>query len=248
MRSLFPFDRQFTNIYKIISLFLTERAIGVGYSSVNFSSNNYTKMNEFASSSTEGVAPQLPVSETDTSSDAPSPVNEEEILMLANALAREADTSSAAAAFSSVAGVLGGFSITIVVLALTPGTITSNSSKDWVVGLVLLSAGLYIYSAGIFANSISFAAKKTKYRVFNLALVLFHLSNLLLSIGVLLLAFQFPLHITRIAATIIAFFALLVVLSNIGRKILPFVGASIFAILFAILAYVWRSLMAGISS
>ena len=168
--------------------------------------------------------------------------------MLANALAREADTSSAAAAFSSVAGVLGGFSITIVVLALTPGTITSNSSKDWVVGLVLLSAGLYIYSAGIFANSISFAAKKTKYRVFNVALVLFHLSNLPLSIGVLLLAFQFPLHITRIAATIIAFFALLVVLSNIGRKILPFVGASIFAILFAILAYVWRSLLAGISS
>ena len=60
--------------------------------------------------------------------------NEEEILMLANALTREADTSSAAAAFSSVAGVLGGFSITIVVLALTPATITSNSGKDWVVG------------------------------------------------------------------------------------------------------------------
>lgn len=220
----------------------------VVYSLVNFSSNNYTKMNEFASSSTEGGAPQLPVSATDTPSEASSPTNDEEIMTLANALAREADTSSAAAAFSSVAGVLGGFSITIVVLALTPGTITSNNSKDWVVGLVLLSAGLYIYSAGIFANSISFAAKKTKYRVFNVALVLFHLSNLLLSVGVLLLAFQFPLHITRIAATIITFFALLVVLSNIGRKILPFVGASIFAILFAIIAYVWKSLLAGISS
>lgn len=218
------------------------------YSSVHFRSNNYTKMNEFTSPSTEGVAPQLPVSETDTSSNVSSPINEEEILTLANALAREADASSAAAAFSSVAGVLGGFSITIVVLALTPGTITSNSSKDWVVGLVLLSAGLYIYSAGIFANSISFAAKKTKYRVFNVALVLFHLSNLLLSIGVLLLAFQFPLLITRIAAIIIAFFALIVVLSNIARKILPFLGASIFALLFAILAYVWRALLAGISS
>ena len=203
-------------------------------------------MNEFAPSLIEGEASQLPVSETDISLDTSS-ANEEDVLVLARVLAREADTSSAAAAFSSVAGVLGGFSITIVVLALSPGTIVSNSGKDWVVGLVLLSAGLYIYSAGIFANSISFAAKKTKYRVFNVALVLFHLSNLLLSIGVLLLAFQFPLHITRIAATI-AFFALLVVLSNIGRKILPFVSASIFAILFAILAYVWRSLLAGISS
>jgi hypothetical protein len=201
-------------------------------------------MNEFASSSTEGAASQLPVSETDTSPNASSPANEEEILVLSKALAREADTSSAAAAFSSVAGVLGGFSITIVVLALTPGTVASNSGKDWVVGLVLLSAGLYIYSAGIFANSISFAAKKTKYRVFSVALVLFHLSNLLLSIGVLLLAFQFPLHITRVAAVIIAFFALLVVLSNISRKILPIVGASIFAVL----AYVLKSLFTGVSS
>jgi hypothetical protein len=201
-------------------------------------------MNESASSSFEGEVSQLPVSKTDTSSDTSSSANEEEILVLAKALARESDTSSAAAAFSSVAGVLGGFSITIVVLALTPGTIVSDSGKDWVVGLVLLSAGLYIYSSGIFANSISFATKKTKHAVFNVALVLFHLSNLLLSIGVLLLAFQFPLHVTRVASGIIAFFALLVVLSNIGRKILPILGASIFAVL----AYVLASLFTGINS
>lgn len=200
-------------------------------------------MNESASSSPEEV-PAISASKTDTSADTSSPPNEEEIFVLAKALARESDTSSAAAAFSSVAGVLGGFSITIVVLALTPGTIVSDSGKDWIVGLVLLSAGLYIYSAGIFANSISFAAKKTKYTVFNVALVLFHLSNLLLSIGVLLLAFQFPLHVTRVAAVIITFFALLVVLSNIGRKVLPILGASILAVL----AYIFASLFTGISS
>ncbi len=37
-------------------------------------------MNEFASSSTEGVAPQLPVSATDTLSDASSTAHEEEIM------------------------------------------------------------------------------------------------------------------------------------------------------------------------
>lgn len=97
-------------------------------------------------------------------------------------LIREKDASPAAAAFSSVTGVLGGFSITIVVLALTPGTIASNSSKDWIASLVLLSAGLYLYSSDIFANSISFEDKKVKYKIFNFALLLFHLSNLLLSV------------------------------------------------------------------
>ncbi|WAL61616.1 hypothetical protein [Thermocoleostomius sinensis] len=200
-------------------------------------------MNEPASSASEEES-QLPVSNIDTLSDTSAPTNEEEILVLAKALARESDTSSAAAAFSSVAGVLGGFSITIVVLALTPGTIVSDSGKDWVVGLVLLSAGLYIYSAGIFANSISFLTKKTKHAVFNVALILFHVSNLLLSVGVLLLTFQFPLHATRVAALIITVFALLVVLSNIGRKVLPILGASILAVL----AYIIASLFGGISN
>lgn len=135
-------------------------------------------------------------------------------------LIREKDASPAAAAFSSVTGVLGGFSITIVVLALTPGTIASNSSKDWIVSLVLLSAGLYIYSSGIFANSISFEEKKVKYRVFKSALLLFHLSNLLLSTGLLLLTFQFPLFVARIVAIIIAFCAFMVATVNLSRKTL----------------------------
>lgn len=158
----------------------------------------------------------------------PSSSPNQEILRLI----REKDASPAAAAFSSVAGVLGGFSITIVILALTPGSIASNSGKDWIVASVLLSAGLYIYSSGIFANSISFEDKKVKYRVFNSALAFFHLSNLLLSIGILLLTFQFPLFLARIVAIVIVFCAFIVATINVGRKALPSI-ASILEAIFA---------------
>ena len=69
---------------------------------------------------------------------------------------REEDASPAAAAFSSVSGVLGGFSMTLVVLALSPQVISSDISKDWIVATILLSAGLYIYASSIFANAMSF--------------------------------------------------------------------------------------------
>lgn len=140
---------------------------------------------------------------------------DEAILQL---LVRENDASPTAGAFSSVSGVLGGFSITLVVLALTPGTIASDIGKDWIIALVLLSAGLYIYSSSIFANSISYKDQKVKYRVFKSALVLFHLSNLFLSAGILLLTFQFPLFVARIVAIIIAFFAFVVATLNVVRK------------------------------
>lgn len=119
----------------------------------------------------------------------------------------EEDISAAAAAFSSVSGVLGGFSVTIVVLALSPSVILSNSGKDWLVGIVLFSAGLYIYSSGIFANAIYFGDKQTKRAAFELARKAFHLANIFLSLGLLLLTFQFPLLVARIAAIIITFLA-----------------------------------------
>jgi hypothetical protein len=157
-----------------------------------------------------------------------SPSPNQEILRLI----REKDASPAAAAFSSVTGVLGGFSITIVVLALTPGTIAINSSKNWSVSLVLLSAGLYIYSSGIFANSISFEDKKIKYRVFTSALLLFHLSNLLLSIGILLITFQFPLFVARLVATLIAFCAFIVATRNFSSKTLASIAGKALASIF----------------
>ena len=47
---------------------------------------------------------------------------------------REEGASPAVAAFSSVSGVLGGLSMTLVVLALSPQVISSDIGKDWIVG------------------------------------------------------------------------------------------------------------------
>ncbi len=128
---------------------------------------------------------------------------------------REEDASPAAAAFSSVSGVLGGFSMTLVVLALSPQVISSDTSKDWIVAIILLSAGLYIYASGIFANAISFKDKSVKYHVFNSALTSFHIANLLSSLGLLLLTFQFHLLVAKIAAASIALLAFRVAIINI---------------------------------
>ncbi len=127
---------------------------------------------------------------------------------------REKDASAAAAAFSQVSGILGGFSVTIVVLALSPSVISSDGGKDLVVGIVLLSAGLYIYSSGIFANAVYYADKTTKRIAFSSALTTFHVANISLSLGLLFLTFQFPLLIARIAATIITFFTVWVAMVN----------------------------------
>jgi hypothetical protein len=88
------------------------------------------------------------------------------------------DALPAAAAFSQVSGILGGFSVTIMVLALSPGVISNILSKDFVVGIVLLSAAVYIYSSGISATAISFDDGAVKYLVFRHVLKSFHLANL----------------------------------------------------------------------
>ena len=128
---------------------------------------------------------------------------------------REEDASPAAAAFSSVSGVLGGFSMTLVVLALSPQVISSDISKDWIVATILLSAGLYIYASSIFANAMSFEDRAVKYHVFNSALKSFHIANLLSSLGLLLLTVQFQLLMARIAAGSIALLAFRVAIINI---------------------------------
>jgi hypothetical protein len=134
-------------------------------------------------------------------------------------LKREEDASPAAAAFSQVSGILGGFSVTIVVLALSPSVISNNLSKDFIVGIVLLSAAIYIYSSGIFATAISFDNGAVKYLVFRRALKFFHLANLFLSLGILLLTFQFQLRIAGITSTIIALSAFRIAIIDIFRKV-----------------------------
>ncbi|NEQ37894.1 MAG: hypothetical protein F6K40_17160 [Okeania sp. SIO3I5] len=147
-----------------------------------------------------------------------SPTREEILtqVLAQELLRREQNLSQSASAFSSVSGVLGGFSITILVLCLTPKIITINSQKDWIVSLILISATFYIYSSGIFANSTSFKEKDKNRNVFNFGLVIFHSSNYILSSGILLLTFQFELFILRLVAIFITILSFLVMTINIG--------------------------------
>ncbi|NEO52062.1 MAG: hypothetical protein F6K54_02575 [Okeania sp. SIO3B5] len=147
-----------------------------------------------------------------------SPTREEILtqVLAQELLNREQNLSQPASAFSSVSGVLGGFSIAILVLCLNPQIIIINSNKDWIASLILISATFYIYSSGIFANSTSFKEKETKRKVFNFGLVIFHSSNYILSSGILLLTFQFELFILRIVAIFITISSFLVMIINIG--------------------------------
>jgi hypothetical protein len=121
---------------------------------------------------------------------------------------RVKNISSAAAAFSQVTGVLGGFGVTIVVLALNPSTFPNGNGKDWIVGVVMLGAAIYITASGILANAMTFEDQRMRNSVFNLGIFLFHLGNLVLCVGILLTTFQFPMFVARIAARIICLIAL----------------------------------------
>jgi hypothetical protein len=124
------------------------------------------------------------------------------------------DISSTSSAFSQVAGILGGFSVTLVVLALSPGVISSNFGKDWVIGLILFSASLYILSSSYFANAISYEDKIIKTKIYVFTLRFFHLSNFLLSIGLLIFIFQFSLVISKIVAVLITVCASYIAFTN----------------------------------
>ncbi len=120
---------------------------------------------------------------------------------------RVKDISSAAAAFSQVTGILGGFAITIVVLVLSPGILQNEIGKDWIVGVVLLGAAIYITASGLLANAMTFEDPRMSASVFNVGIFLFHLGNLTLCVGILLTTFQIEMFVSRIVAGIICFLA-----------------------------------------
>jgi hypothetical protein len=121
-----------------------------------------------------------------------------------NETARIDDMSAPAAAFSQVSGVLGGFCITIVVLALSPSVIGNIVNKDRVVALVLLAGGLYIISSGTLANAMSFKKGYFQNKVFNFGILSFHIANIVLAFGIITLIDSFPeLQLARIAGIII---------------------------------------------
>jgi hypothetical protein len=129
---------------------------------------------------------------------------------------------STAAAFSQVAGVLGGFCITVLVLVLPPEFLKENpSTKDWVIGLLLLAVFSYIASASILANSMNaplpwMKTLEARINAFSWGISLFHSGNLLLAVVLLLLVYSVSRTVGFIAIVIVLALTVIVILRNIG--------------------------------
>src|ERR1700754_38926 len=68
------------------------------------------------------------------------------------------DFRASAASFSQLTGVLGGFCITVLVLALDSDQLGSHrQARDWISGLIIFAALSYIFSSGVLANSLNSA-------------------------------------------------------------------------------------------
>lgn len=130
------------------------------------------------------------------------------------------DFRATAAAFSQVAGVLGGFCITVLVLVLPPEFLKDNqAAKDWVVGIVLLAAFLYVASASFLANSMSsmvLTKLEARKGTFSFGIVLFHLGNLLIATALAILVYQFSATVGLVAIIAIIGLGGVVALVNFG--------------------------------
>ena len=127
------------------------------------------------------------------------------------------DPGPVVVAFFQVSGLLGGFCVTILVLALTPSVFPTGANIDWLTATLLLASGVFIASAGILANAQNTLVLEHRVRLaaFAWGIVLFHVANMLLSVAFILIAYQFPLPVTHITAVIICVFAGIVALVNI---------------------------------
>jgi hypothetical protein len=140
------------------------------------------------------------------------------------------DFRASATAFSQLAGVLGGFSLTILVLVLT--LVNENkAARDWTVGLLLIAATAYIYAAGILANSMNVGAlakgridrraiRSSQQDAFNAGIIIFHTGNTFLPIGITITIYQESLWVGLAASIVIVLIAARVVTINfrsIGR-------------------------------
>jgi hypothetical protein len=126
------------------------------------------------------------------------------------------DPGPAAVAFSAVSGVLGGFCITIFVLALTltPAGSPVTRRTDWLAATFMFAAAVYITSAGYLANAQNTLVHTHSVRrgVFAFGILLFHVGNLLLSIGFILIAY--PLRVTFVVSIVVCVFASYVAFIN----------------------------------
>lgn len=132
------------------------------------------------------------------------------------------DFRATAAAFSQVSGLLGGFSITILVLVLPKDFLQGQAAKDWIVGLLLLTAFLYVASASFLANSLNALVLKiieARKRAFTFGIVLFHFANLLLGSTLAVLVYQFSFLVGLIAMILIGMVIIFVAFINFGSAL-----------------------------
>ncbi|MGE5141165.1 MAG: hypothetical protein ACM3JD_16980 [Rudaea sp.] len=132
------------------------------------------------------------------------------------------DFRASATAFSQLSGILGGFCFTILVLVLSPDFLKNNSTaKDWITGLLLLTALSYVVSSSFLANSMnSLFIKKAKHRrrVFDVGLILSNVAHVLLAFSLAVLVFQFSSIVAWVAAVAIALIVLLNAAFNFGAQ------------------------------
>jgi hypothetical protein len=133
------------------------------------------------------------------------------------------DFRATATAFSQLTGVLGGFSMTILVLVL--GLTTENkAARDWTVALLLVASTAYIFAAGLLANCMNVGVLarlsgrvpvfQVQRSVFNNGIRLFHLGNIFLPVGIIVTVYQESLLVGLIASIAVFLLAFIVVIGN----------------------------------
>jgi hypothetical protein len=136
------------------------------------------------------------------------------------------DFRATATAFSQLTGVLGGFSMTILVLVL--GLAGENkTARDWTVALLLVTATAYIFAAGLLANCMNVGVfaklSNTNSRIaifqiqrsaFSNGILLFHVGNFFLPIAIVITVYQESLLVGLIASIAIFLLAAIVVIGN----------------------------------
>ena len=142
------------------------------------------------------------------------------------------DFRASAASFSQLSGVLRGFCITVLVLALDSNQLGSHrQARDWISGLIIFAALSYIFSSGVLANSLNSAVIRdrmgpealderevfsTQRSFFRFGIALFILGNLPLGATVVLIAYQFSLKVGLAASVVAAIGVINVLLTNLG--------------------------------
>lgn len=142
------------------------------------------------------------------------------------------DFRATATAFSQLTGVLGGFSITILVLVLGfTQEQESKTARDWTVGLILIAAVSYIVASGYLANCMNVGVISKSNRNpdqifeiqregFSIGIKLFHVGNTLLPIAIFVTVYQESLLMGIIASIGMLLLAAYFIILNFGPEVM----------------------------